>query len=119
MSAETDLYAALSAHPDLAALVGGRIYPDAMPEGEALPAVVYQRSSTAPVTTISSVTVAEEVLFAISAWAETRESAEAVANYVAEAIAAAGDPYTDRTGGFDPECGLFVATIECDWWHVF
>ena len=32
MSSETDLYAALAASTALAALVGNRIYPDAIPE---------------------------------------------------------------------------------------
>jgi len=41
MSAESELYAALSGHAALTALVSTRIYPDAIPEDQPLPAVVY------------------------------------------------------------------------------
>ena len=44
MSAETDLYAVLASSTALAALVGNRVYPDAIPEDQAPPAVVYQRT---------------------------------------------------------------------------
>lgn len=119
MSAETDLYAALSGRAGLTALVSLRIYPDAIPEGDALPAVVYQRASTDPVTTIGGSTMAESVRFEISAWADTRASAEAVADQVSSAVSGSGNPFTDRTSGFDGECGLYAVTVSCDWWHAF
>jgi len=119
MSSESELYSALSGRAGLTALVGTRIDPDAIPEGSALPAVVYQRSSTSPVTTIGSVTVAEDVRFAITAWAETRTAADAVADQIDAAVAAAGNPSADRSSGYDPECGLYACTIECQWWHAF
>lgn len=119
MSAETDLYAALSGRAPLTALVGSRIYPDAIPEGDALPAVVYQRAGTEPITTIGNVTLAEQVRFGITAWSETRLSADAVADEIAAAIAGAINPMSDRSSGFDAECGLYAVTVECDWWHVF
>lgn len=117
-SAETDLYAALSGRAALTALVGTRIYPDAIPEGSLLPAIVYQRSSTTPTTTLLNVTVAEEVLFAISAWSETRTSCESVADEVVAALAASSNPYANRSTGYDPEVGLHAVTVECDWWHI-
>lgn len=119
MSAESDLYSALSGRSTLTALVGTRIDPDAIPEGNALPAVVYQRSSTSPVTTIGGVTVAEDVLFEITAWAETRTAADAVADEVAAAVTGAGNPPADRQTGYDSECGLFACTIGCQWWRAF
>lgn len=119
MSSESDLYSALTSRAGLTALVSTRIYPDAIPEGDALPVVVYQRSSTSPVTTIGSVTVAETVRFSVTAWSDTRASAESVADQVAAAMAAAGNPMVDRSAGFDAECGLYAVTVDCDWWHVF
>jgi hypothetical protein len=119
MSSETELYAALSASVALAAIVSTKIYPDAIPEDKTPPAVVYQRASTAPVTTIGGVTLAEDVRFAITAWAATRASAESVSDQVAAAIAGVGNPYADRSTGYDPECGLYAVTVECDWWHSF
>ena len=52
MSAEANLYSALTARAALTALVGNRIFPDVIPEDCALPAIVYQRASTSPVTTV-------------------------------------------------------------------
>lgn len=119
MSSESDLYAALSGRAGLTALVGTRIDPDAIPEGHALPAVVYQRASTLPTMTIGGVIVAESVRFSVTAWAETRTGADAVADQIAAAVAAAGNPSVDRSSGYDQECGLYACSIECDWWHAF
>ena len=119
MSAETDLYAVLSGRAQLTALVGSRIYPDAIPEGDVLPAVVYQRIMTSPITTIGNVTVAEEVHFGVTAWAETRTASDAVADEIAAALSASVNPMSDRHGGFDSEVGLHAPTVECYWWHTF
>ena len=48
MSAETALYAVLSAYAPLTALVSTRIFPDAIPEDKALPAVVYGNEGATP-----------------------------------------------------------------------
>ena len=120
MSAETELHAALSASTALAALVDTRITPDAIPEGNPLPAVVYQRAGTTAVSTIhDGQPIAEEVRFQVSAWAPTRTAADAVADEVANALAAAGVSVADRSSGIDPETELKSATVELDWWHVF
>ena len=115
MSAETELYAALSGRAGLTALVSTRIYPDAIPEGEPLPAVVYIRSSTVPTYTIGGSLVCEDAHFMITAWAESRTNAEAVADQVAAALISSENPALDRSGGFDAETGLFAASIETDW----
>lgn len=46
MSLEADLFTSLTHHAGLAALIGARLYPDAVPQGATLPALVYQRIST-------------------------------------------------------------------------
>ncbi len=45
---EEDIVAALLAAPTITALVGSRIYPLFRPDGDPLPAIVYQRISTMP-----------------------------------------------------------------------
>ena len=119
MSSESDLNSALTSRAGLTALVSTRIYPDAIPEGDALPVVVYQRASTSRVTTIGSVTAAETVRFLVTVWSDTRAAAEVTADQVEAALAAAGNPIVDRSAGFDAECGLYAVTVDCDWWHVF
>lgn len=119
MSAETDLYAALAASTALAALVGNRVYPDAIPEDQAPPAVVYQRANTSPVTTIGGQTLAEEVRFSITSWARTRATADAAGDAIIAALDTVSTPYADRSAGIDTETGLFATSVEVDWFHVF
>lgn len=119
MSAETDLYATLSASSALATIVGSRIYPDAIPEDQAPPAVVYQRANTAPVVTINGVALAEEVRFSITAWAKTRATADSAADAIAAALVVADHQAADRAAGIDPDTGLFATSVDVEWFHVF
>lgn len=118
MSAETELYALLSGAPGLTALVGARIYPDAIPEDAVLPAVVYARASTEPVLSVSGHKFAETARLTISAWAKTRTSAAAVGDQVEAALLAAWQPALDRSSVFDGEVGLYAATVASDWFTV-
>lgn len=112
MSAESNLYAVLGGHAPLTALVAGRIYPDAMPEDTAYPAVVYGRQSTEPVVTISGDKHGEFAVMQISAWAKTRTAADAVGDAVESALLTAREVPTGRQGGFDAETGLFATLID-------
>ena len=55
MSAESDVYAALSGFSGLTTIVGTAIYPDVLPEKTPYPAVVFARVRTEPVISISNV----------------------------------------------------------------
>lgn len=112
MSAESQLYAALSGHAGLGALVGTRIYPDAMPEGTAYPALVYTRIGTDPTYTIGGTLVCEDVSLQMQCWATTRESSNAVAAQVVAALAAAGERHAGQQSAIDPEDGLYAATVD-------
>lgn len=118
MSAETELYAALSGRAGLTALVATRIYPDAIPENTDLPAVVYVRAGTNPTYTLGGQLACEEARMAVTVWAATRTEAEAVADQVRLAIDGAGNPISDRSSGFDNEVGLFAVTQETDWFST-
>ena len=115
MSAESELYAALAGRPALTALVGTRIYPDAIPEDVTLPAVVTARQSTEPVIGIGSVQFGEFAQMIISAWAPTRTLDESIGDQIAEALRTAGNPVTNRAGGYDEETGFFAVTIDTTW----
>ena len=115
MSAESALYAALSGLPGLTALVSTRIYPDVIPEDAAMPAVVTARTGTEPVIGIGGAKFGEFAQMTISAWAPTRTLAESVGDQIAEALRVAGNPATNRSGGYDEESGLFAATLETTW----
>jgi hypothetical protein len=111
MSAETALYAALSASSALAALVGTRIWPDVIPEDRAMPAVVFARTATQPFIALDGAKLAEVADLTIGCWAKTRGEADAVADAATAAVIAGGLQYAGRDAGFDPETGLFAATL--------
>jgi hypothetical protein len=115
MSAESELYAALTGLPALTALVSTRIYPDAIPEDVTLPAVVTAREGTEHVTGISGAAFGEFAQMTVSAWAPTRTLAESIGNQIAEAMRLAGNPATDRAGSYDEEMGLFAVTLKTTW----
>ena len=112
MSAETDLYTMLSTGPALASLVGSRIYPDALPEKCAYPAVIFSRAGTEPVNTIHSTSAGAFVSFSISGWARSRAEADAVADAIEEALNTAGEVITGRLGGYDEELELQGCIID-------
>jgi len=118
MSAETELYAALTSQAGLTALVGNRIYPDAIPENVALPAVVFVRASTQPTHTLGGVLVCEFVSFTLTAWAESRAAAEAVADQISAALALSQNLPLGRSSGFDNEVGLYAVTVDADWFFT-
>ena len=119
MSAEEQLYAALSASTALSAIVDTRIWPDAIPEGRQLPAVVFSRTGTDPVVNLAGTKLCEDVHFQIVAWAETRADADAAAAAIDAAVRTGGQVVSERSANFDAETGLFAATVEATWFITF
>lgn len=109
MSAETELYSALNV-VGVTSLVSDRIYPDALPEGCVYPAIVFSRSNTAPVVSISSQHYADFADFGVSVWGKTRTQVNTVASAMEVALRVAGHEITNREAEFDPDTGL-VGTI--------
>lgn len=112
MSVETDFYALLSGSAGVTALVADRIYPDAMPEKCAYPAVVFSRAGTVPVYLISGSMAAAEINLSVGCWSETRTQADQVADAVQAALAGSEFVIGRRDGAFDPETGLIATLIE-------
>lgn len=116
MSAESDLYTVLSSYAPLTALVSTRIYPDAIPEDKALPAVVYSTEAATPEWCLNNSLAATGYRFRIAAWGTTRTAAAAVGDAIVAALLAAGVPYDNRFSGFDAEVGQFADVTEITWW---
>lgn len=112
MSAESDVYAALSGSSGLTALVGTRIYPDVLPESATYPAVVFARSKTERILSISNVDYGSDVSIQVSAWAENRTSCDAAAVAIDAALVAAGIYPVGRQSGYDDDAGLHASVIE-------
>jgi len=110
VTVESDFYALLSGNAGVVAAVATRLYPDALPEDCAYPAVVFSRTRTEPTIGLSGQVFGADVDLSIGCWAKTRITADLVA--VAVEAALVGSPFvrTAREAVMDPDTGL-LATI--------
>lgn len=117
MSAESKIYAALSGAPGVTALVGSRIKPALLPQGEQLPAIVFTRAETDYVMTIHSAAALGSTA-GMDIWciAETFTGAESTGDAVEVALAAAGITVTGRRPDVDPQTEAFSTVISCMVW---
>jgi len=116
VSAETVLYAALTAAAGVTALIGTRVYPDVVPQESALPCAAFARLDTEYTTTIhSGVPIAENTTIEISCMALTRASADDVCNAVIAAAGAAGFTPTGRRAEFDSDQQLWATVLTVDY----
>lgn len=114
MSAETQVYAALSGAAGVTALVSTRIYPDILPEITTYPAIVFSREKTTPIYTVSGQHVASDVGVQVGCWGKTRTEADSVAVAAISALALAGIAHQGLNAGYDPEADLFASVIEVE-----
>lgn len=114
MSAEAEVYAALSGFSGLISIVGAAIYPDVLPEKTPYPAVVFARVRTEPVISISNVYFGADVGLQVSCWGESRTEVDAAAVQADAALKASGILPTGRQSGYDPDAGLYAAVIDTE-----
>lgn len=112
MSAESQLYAILSADAPLSAMVEDRIYPDLIPEGVAIPYVGYERANADPLRTLEGTVLAEDVGLVIACWAATRVQANQIADAVRAALAGTAWRYESATAEVDEATGRLAATLQ-------
>lgn len=67
---ESSIYAAIKS------LANGRVYPVVLPDISSLPAIVYQRISTVPITSLDGDSGLESVRIQVSVWANTYKEAK-------------------------------------------
>lgn len=109
MSVESDFYALLSGAAGVTTLVSTRIYPDAMPEDVAYPAVVFSRSTTEIERLLDNSIATVRYELEVNCWAKTRTTADAVADAIAAALVNSQYDLMGQSAGFDAETGLFAA----------
>lgn len=113
MSAEGDIFGALSTHPGTTAIVGQRIYPEARPaETGPLPAIVYTRQGTEPVMSIHGTVLGQRARMQVACLATNRTDCDTLAATVIPALVAAGFFYVDRVSAFEPEAEIHISAIE-------
>ena len=119
MSAEADFRATLAAHAPLTALVVGRIALNALPQGSALPIVVYTATHV-PQLNLLGVQLDDEVTFEVQCWADSAATAQAVADAVQAAVgtapAANAAAVVGRATGYDADLQLDATVLTVSWW---
>ena len=85
---EQAVAAALTASPEVEALVSGRVYPLKLPQGTVLPAVTYQRTDSSPDYTLQGYG-SESVTLMLNSFGPTYEEAKELAMAVRGVMTAA------------------------------
>lgn len=120
MTAEADLYTALTGYAGLTALVSTRIHPQVMPQDETLPAVVYQRIVGTRVETMDqSGSGVYRVVFQITAWSTTSVETWSVADQIEAAIDAASfnSIQLSTRADYDADTKLFGVSSDYSMWY--
>lgn len=120
MSSETDLVTALKADAGVNAIIAGRIFPMLRPQGESLPALVYERSSTNPVNHLQGSSGLDGVALRITSWAPSYKAAQQLAAAVRAAMAAATgfkSVYQNQQDSYDNTVGQYGVVQEYRLWQ--
>lgn len=86
MEIEEALTAYLLNHDGLAALIGDKLYPDELPQGIKLPAVIYSKVSDVKEHTLIGQNKLERPMIQFSAFAGSKKAARAIANQLKAAL---------------------------------
>jgi methylaspartate ammonia-lyase len=116
MSADTDLRALLAGTSAITALVSTRIVADRMEEGAVRPFVVFSRVATEHQYGLDGTVHASRATFDVQCWADTRISAEAVADAIETVLATNQRPVLSRVSGYDAELDLEATLLTVEWW---
>jgi hypothetical protein len=98
MTLEEGLFAQLTMDPDVSAIVGDRVYPLIMPQGSPLPAVTYQRISSARFYAHDGPSGLARPMIQLSCWAESYDEAKQVAALVRKALESASGTLGGQDG---------------------
>ena len=91
---ETALLRTLREDAGLSALVGNKVFPRAIPAGNYLPGVTFQRLGGRPANTLSGASGLEEIDLQIDVWARDYDEAKAIAKAVRAAMPSSGPRFS-------------------------
>lgn len=117
MTIEADIQTIFASHAGVVAIVGDKIYPDALPQG-ALPAVVHTITGSQTEQTLAGEIVAEAHQVRAECWAATKAGAVALRDACKAALAEADVPYDSCAALFDSETGQWGAALDFTWWDL-
>lgn len=107
MAAEGTVFSLLSGAAPVSALVSDRIYPSVRPQDGSLPCIVFERTETEIIQTISSSFVMALATMQVRAISATMAQADAISDAARTALAAY--TYTERASTYDPDADVFVS----------
>lgn len=114
MSAESDFRALLAANAGVTALVSTRIAQNAVPEGSAVPLIVFTASHN-PSYGLDDTLLDDEVTIEVQCWGDTALVADNVADAVDTALGTRAI-VTGRASGYDAELGMDSTVLTIQWW---
>lgn len=118
MSAETALRALLVADAPVAALVSTRIAADRIEQGAARPFICYTRTASAPVVALDGTHLKTLVSLDVQCWADSRASADAVADAVTTAVRGViSQSVVGRSSAYDADLDVEGAIVSVSWWE--
>jgi hypothetical protein len=119
MSVAVDFRALLAGNAGVAALVGARIALNAVPQGSAIPLVVFGVAHERTLG-LDNTLLAEQCAVTVQCWADTAAGADALADAVEAAVATAaatrGAVVLSRAPVYSEELGLDGVALAVDWW---
>jgi len=104
----------------LAAVAGGRVYPQAAPQDAAKPFVVYRTAASEPVMTVHGYAGLTRSQFVFDCWAGTALSALDTADAVRVALEIPTLTWVRETApenGYSPESDEFSESVTYSFWH--
>jgi len=115
VSAETDLYAILSADTYVNGVAGLRIYPDVVPLKIQIPSIASARVGTAPITTIhSGIPIARLAQLEVACMSTSRVAADELADLVEAALGGSNFRITERRADLDVDKSIWATVLTVD-----
>jgi hypothetical protein len=95
-----------------------RIFPDMIPQGQLLPAVMYTVVSGAPENYLEAPPTLDSIVFQINVWAHTGRDAQDIADRVRVCLEDGGRNCCIRLnpGDFDPDTKRFNVSFDFEFW---
>jgi hypothetical protein len=127
MTIEEGIVTFLKSDAPLTAVIGSRVYPMRLPQGETLPAVTYQRISSPPRSSHDGASTLKNPRFQFKSWGETYADARTVADLLKAAL----DGYVGLMGTVavqntiimndldynDPQTETYQGVVDAIIWH--
>lgn len=117
MSAEADLYSALTSDTGVSALVEERVYPEVAPQDQPLPSIAFSRLATEYVNSIHGTSLAQKATLDVYCMGTDKPSAEELCDEVELALRTADFITVGRRAEFDGEQLLWSAVLTVDYWE--